>query len=162
MCNQNHSTAKTSSPIDCSDSLSWFGDLEQPEFDIQFFESALARNAQYVDVLRALAEQLSRKGLWTRSIQIEDRLIDLRPTDAIAHYNRACSLAMQGAATDAIDALERAIGLGYCDFTHLEVDPDLDSLRQIPGFDKLIRRCVRSSQQQQRACALSDARNFLE
>jgi hypothetical protein len=70
---------------------------------------------------------------------------------------------MQGAATDAIDALERAIGFGYCDFAHLEVDPDLDSLRQFPRFDALIRRCVRGSQkQQQRSCALSDARNFLE
>ena len=118
----------------------WFGNLDPIEFEIEFFERVLARSPDYVSVLRALGESLARKGLWERSLKVEERLIALRPGDGIAHYNLACSLAMQGAQNQAIDSLARAIDLGYRDFGHLEVDPDLESLRQLPAYRALVRR----------------------
>jgi tetratricopeptide (TPR) repeat protein len=119
---------------------SWFGNLGQADFEIEFFERILARRPDQVNVLRALGELLARKGLWERSLKVEERLIELRPQDGVAHYNLACSLAMQGAASQAIGALARAIDLGYRDFGHLEVDPDLDSLRHLPAYRALLRR----------------------
>ncbi|MEX2141846.1 MAG: hypothetical protein WD894_21450 [Pirellulales bacterium] len=119
---------------------SWFGDLDQADFEIEFLERILARAPGHVSVLRALGELLARKGLWERSLKVEERLIELRPEDGIAHYNLACSLAMQGAANQAIDALTRAIDHGYRDFGHLEVDPDLDGLRHLPAYRALLRR----------------------
>jgi tetratricopeptide (TPR) repeat protein len=118
----------------------WFGDLDQSDFEIAFFERILERRPNYVDVLRQLGELLARKGQWARSLQVEKRLIHLRPHDGIAHYNLACSLAMQGAAGQAIDALTRAIEHGYRDFSHLEVDPDLESLRHLPAYRSLVAR----------------------
>src|SRR5262245_14314151 len=100
----------------------WFGKLDQAEFEIDFFERILRRDPNYVPVLRALGELLARKGLWSRSLAVDQRLVELRPDDGIVHYNLACSLAMQGAAGQAIDALARAIAKGYRDFGHLEVD----------------------------------------
>jgi tetratricopeptide (TPR) repeat protein len=87
-----------------------------------------------------LGETLARKGYWGRSLEVEQRLIELRPYDGIAHYNLACSLAMQGAANQAVDALERAIHYGYRDFGHLEVDPDLDGVRHLPAYRALMQR----------------------
>ena len=119
---------------------SWFGDLDQTTFEIEFFDRVLARSPHQVNVLRALGELLARKGHWDRALQMEERLIALRPYDGIAHYNLACSLAMQGASRQAIDALARAIDFGYADFGHLEVDPDLDGLRHLPAYRALLRR----------------------
>jgi tetratricopeptide (TPR) repeat protein len=118
----------------------WFGRLDQTDFEIQFYENVLARSPDDVSVLRALGETLARKGYWGRSLEVEQRLIELRPYDGIAHYNLACSLAMQGAANQAVDALERAIHYGYRDFGHLEVDPDLDGVRHLPAYRALMQR----------------------
>jgi tetratricopeptide (TPR) repeat protein len=119
---------------------SWPGDRDQADFEIEFFEQVLSRSPDDINVLRALGEQLARKGLWERSLKVEEHLIRLRPEDGVAHYNVACSLAMQGAASQAIEALDRAIHCGYRDFGHLEVDPDLDSLRQLPAYRALLGR----------------------
>jgi hypothetical protein len=48
-------------------------------------------------------------------------------------------LARAGLPAEAIDSLTRAILLGYDDIAHLETDPDLDSLRDLPDFQELLR-----------------------
>ncbi len=58
----------------------------------------------------------------------------------MARYNLACSLAMRDAAEQSITELGLAIEYGYDDFSHLEVDPDLDSLRGLPGYQALMRQ----------------------
>ena len=120
--------------------IPWFGTLDQVDFEIEFYERVLARSPDHVSVLRALGELLARKGLWSRSLEVEQRLIQLRPRDGIAHYNLACSLAMQGEVSEAMSALVQAIDYGYRDFGHLEVDPDLESLRQLPAYRALMKR----------------------
>ena len=140
MSMDDYTTVKTAKPGSGRVSTPWFGELDQSDFEIDFYERILRRDPNYVIVLRALGELLARTGRWERSLEVDLRLTHLRPRDGIAHYNLACSLAMQGAATQAVDALARAIDYGYDDFGHLEVDPDLDSLRQLPAYRALLRQ----------------------
>jgi len=116
----------------------WFGGLSQLDFDIDFFEELLARNGDAVEVLRVLAELVSQKGLVKRAVELDRHLVEMLPDDFLARYNLACSLARAGRPEEAIDALSRAILLGYDDLAHLEVDPDLDSLRAHPEFRELL------------------------
>jgi len=116
----------------------WFGSLGQLDFDIDFFERLLARRVDAVDVLRILAELVSKKGDLQRAVELDGRLVELQPEDFLARYNFACSLARAGRAEDAIDALSRAILLGYDDLAHMETDPDLESLRSHPDFQALL------------------------
>ena len=101
----------------------WFGELNQLDFDIDFFEGLLSRNGDSVEVLRVLAELVSQKGLVKRAVELDRRLVEVLPNDFLARYNLACSLARAGRPDEAIDALSRAILLGYDDLAHLEVDP---------------------------------------
>lgn len=116
----------------------WFGTLGQLDFDIDFFERLLARKGDSIEVLRVLAELVSRKGLVGRAVELDRSLVRLLPQDDLARYNLACSLARAGQADEAIDALSRAILLGYDDLAHMEADPDLESLRGHPDFDALL------------------------
>ncbi len=118
--------------------LPWFGSLNQLDFDIGFFERLLARRNDSVDVLRVLAELVSRKGDVGRAVDLDARLVALLPEDFLARYNLACSLALAGRADEAIDSLSRAILLGYDDLAHMESDPDLESLHGHPDFQALL------------------------
>jgi len=118
----------------------WFGRLNQLDFDIDFFERLLFRNADSLEVLRLLAELVSKKGLVGRAVELDAKVVELLPDDCLARYNLACSLARAGRPDEAIDALSKAILLGYDDLAHVDVDPDLDSLRDLPEFRALLGR----------------------
>ena len=115
----------------------WFGNLSQLDFDVDFFEQLLSRNESDVEVLRVLAELVSKKGDVDRAVDLDQRLADLLPEDPLVRYNLGCSLARAGQNREAIASLSQAILLGYDDLAHLEVDPDLDSLRNDPEFRSL-------------------------
>ena len=117
---------------------SWFGSLGQLDFDIDFFERLLVRKPDSVEVLRILAELVSRKGDVRRAVDLDRRLVELLPQDFLARYNLACSLARAGRPDEAIESLSRAILLGYDDLAHMETDPDLESLRGHPDFQSLL------------------------
>jgi tetratricopeptide (TPR) repeat protein len=118
----------------------WFGRLSQLDFDIAFYESLLSRNGNSVEVLRVLGELLSEKGLVSRALELDERLVACLPSDFLARYNLACSLALAGRPAEAIDSLSEAIRLGYDDMAHMLVDPDLASLRGRPEFRALFGR----------------------
>jgi len=118
----------------------WFGTLCQLDFDIDFLERVIARNDRSVEALRALGELASRKGLHQRAVEVDKRLVACLPDDCLARYNLACSLAVAGHADDALECLAAAFRLGYDDVAHMEVDPDLASLRGRPEFRALLDR----------------------
>ncbi len=118
--------------------MAWFGSLGQLDFDIDFYERLLARKTDSIEVLRILAELVSRKGNMGRAVELDGRIVKLLPDDFLARYNLACSLARAGRADEAIDSLSRAILLGYDDIAHMETDPDLESLHGNPDFQALL------------------------
>jgi len=111
----------------------------QLDFEIRFLQGLMRRHPHYVDVLRLLGHHLTQKRRYREGLQIDSRLVQLRPRDPVAHYNLACSYALLGQTDEAIEALRRAIELGYRDFKHLKQDRDLDSIRNDPRFRQLLR-----------------------
>lgn len=114
-------------------------DQSQIDFEIDFFSGVLQRNPDYVDVLRVLGNLLTLKGRYTEGLQIDKRLTRLRPNDALAHYNLACSYALLKRSDLALKTLRRAVELGYHDFRYMREDRDLDSIRHDPRFRQLLR-----------------------
>jgi tetratricopeptide (TPR) repeat protein len=114
------------------------GDQNQLDFELEFFEGILSRNPDYVDVLRIMGNLLTLKGRYTDGMQIDKRLVGLRPTDPLAHYNLACSYALLKRPEQAIKTLRRAVELGYRDFRYMREDRDLDSIRHDSRFRKLL------------------------
>lgn len=111
----------------------------QIDFEIEFFGAILARRPDYVDVLRVMGNILTLKGLCVEGLKIDQRLVQLRPDDPLAHYNLACSYALTKRTDQAIRTLRRAIELGYRDFRFIHEDHDLDGIRQDPRFRQLLR-----------------------
>lgn len=114
---------------------------EQPQldFELDFFGAILGRHSTYIDVLRHHANNLTLKGRFADGLMVDQRLIQLKPADALAHYNLACSYALLKQPDLALKTLRRAVELGYRDFRYIREDRDLDSIRHDPRFRQLLR-----------------------
>jgi tetratricopeptide (TPR) repeat protein len=108
------------------------------EFLADFLGRSLARHPDNFEVLTELATLLTRLGRLEEGLAADQRLVRLAPRDPTVHYNLACSLALLGRSEAALDALGRAIALGYRDTEHLLGDDDLASLRTLPRFQTLL------------------------
>jgi tetratricopeptide (TPR) repeat protein len=114
-------------------------DGSQVDFELDFFGGILERCPDYVDVLRILGNLLTLKGRFADGLQIDRRLVQLRPSDPLAHYNLACSYALLKRPDQSLKTLRRAVELGYRDFRYMKEDHDLDSIRHDPRFRQLLR-----------------------
>lgn len=109
------------------------------DFEISFYEKVIREKPDYIDALIPLAEAYTKKGRYQEGLEIDKRLVKLRRSDPMIHYNLACSLALVGDSEDALLMLRRAIALGYRDLDHLRRDPDLKNLYGHPDFQELIK-----------------------
>jgi Flp pilus assembly protein TadD len=113
-------------------------DPNQFDFELAFYAGVLKKRPDYVDVLRAVGGLLTLKGMFAEGLKIDRRLARLRPADALAHYNLACSYARLKRANQSVKALRRAVELGYRDFRYIAEDADLDPIRDDPRFRELL------------------------
>ena len=62
------------------------------------------------------------------------------PGNQVLAYNLACALARNGRKAEAVKALAESVELGFKRLEHIRKDPDLDSLREEPGYKKVIEK----------------------
>jgi tetratricopeptide (TPR) repeat protein len=139
MAQQGKHSNEGSEPLSTSQTPVRATDQSQLDFELDFFGGVLASHPDYVDVLRVMGNLLTLKGRFAEGLNIDKRLVRLRPNDALAHYNLACSFALLKRPEQSIKTLRRAIELGYRDFRYMREDHDLDSVRHDPRFRQLMR-----------------------
>jgi len=111
----------------------------QVDFEMGFFGDILQRHPDYVDALRVMGTLLTMKGRHRDGLEVDRRLVRLRPKDALAHYNLACSYALLKRADQALLALRKALEMGYRDFRYMRQDRDLEYIRSDPRYKQLLR-----------------------
>jgi hypothetical protein len=108
------------------------------EFEIEFCRSILKRDRENLPVMEMLAGYLTRSGRIDEGLELDRRIVEMDPDNAISHYNLACSLALKRRVADAIASLRVALEQGYKDFEWLMKDPDLAGLHKHPAFSALV------------------------
>jgi tetratricopeptide (TPR) repeat protein len=126
-------------PTPAGSVVTHLADQSQMDFELGFYASILERHPDYVDVLRVMGNLLTLKGRFEEGLQIDRRLVALRPRDALAHYNLACSFALLKRPDLSLKTLRRAVELGYRDFRYMRGDKDLECIRHDPRFKQLLR-----------------------
>ena len=110
---------------------------EDLDFEISFYEQLLKKKPDFTNALIALGDAYTRKGRYKDGLEIDQRLVKLKPDDATVHYNLACSYSLLKMADPCISALRKAIHLGYHDFVFMQKDPDLEFIRKDPRFKEI-------------------------
>ena len=111
----------------------------QIDFELDFFPALLARRPDFVEVLKAHAKNLAQIRRHPEGLEYDRRITRLRPHDALARYNLACSLVLTRHVDEGMLELRRAVELGYRDFAFMMKDRDLDGIRRDPRFRALLR-----------------------
>ena len=113
--------------------------VDQRDLDtkIGFIEGLVRRDPNYVEALQMLGDHYTQRGRISEGLKVDERLARLEPSNPMVFYNLACSYSLSGELDQAVDALEKALQLGYRDFEWLAKDPDLKRLRSHVAFDDL-------------------------
>ena len=114
-------------------------DEKDLSFEISFFESVLRREPRHDAVIEILGGMYTKTGRIADGLRMDRRLVRLRPGDATAHYNLACSLALTQDYDKALKMLALAIQLGYNDANWMAKDPDLQCLKDHAAFAELLK-----------------------
>ena len=86
------------------------------------------------------AGALMRLGQPKQALERARRALAIDPEDAAVLYNVACVHALAGSNEEALDNLDKAIQNGFGHRDWLENDSELDSIREEPRFQALLRK----------------------
>ncbi len=109
------------------------------DFEIQFYENVLKGSPDFIEAMMALADLYTKKGLYREGLNLDERLSRLRPEDSVIFYNLACSYSLLNNSYAALNAIKKAIELGYDDFEHLYNDQDLANLLADAQFQQYLK-----------------------
>lgn len=85
-----------------------------------------------------LADFYTKDGFIAEGLALDQRIVQLLPDNAIAHYNLACSQCLSDQLPEALESLRCALQLGYTDIKWMCEDPDLKNLHGHPDFGALL------------------------
>jgi hypothetical protein len=104
------------------------------DVEIGFLQGLVGRDPEWVEALKLLGDDCTRRGHIREGLQVDERLARLCPGDPDVFYNLACSYARAEEYEQAFASLARAVKLGYDDFRWLAKDPDMANLRKHPLY----------------------------
>ena len=113
--------------------------VDQRDLDtkIGFIEGLVRRDPNYVEALQMLGDHYTQRGRISEGLKVDERLARLEPLNPLVFYNLACSYSLSGELDQAVDALEKALQLGYRDFewkrlrSHVAFDDLKNKIRQL-------------------------------
>lgn len=108
--------------------------LRNLDVEIGFLEGIVRRDPDYVEALQILGDDYTKRGRYNEGLEMDERLLRLRPDDPMVLYNLACSYSLTGRCDQAAETLKSALERGYEDLKWLAKDPDLDNLRKHPRW----------------------------
>ena len=112
---------------------------DDEEVELDFLERVRLRCPDYVPLLIPLGDLYTRRGRYQDGLDVDLHLVELCPDDPLVWYNLACSHSLTHALDEGMQALQRAVELGYTDVEYIREDRDLDALRSHPDFLQLMR-----------------------
>jgi tetratricopeptide (TPR) repeat protein len=108
---------------------------KKKDFEIKFYEGLLSKSPNFFNALATLGDVYTRKGFYEEGLEVDRKLVNLKPEDPVVHYNFACSLSLIGEIEEAFKELKKAVLFGYDDIAYILKDPDLGNLRKHSRFN---------------------------
>jgi len=112
------------------------------QIELSFLEGLAKRLPDNTDVLKSLADLYTKVGRYNNGLFLDEKLSRMCPEEEMVWYNLACSYALTEQVDKGIDALKKAIELGYDDIEWMKEDNDLTNLHVTAAFSKLLKSII--------------------
>lgn len=112
--------------------------LQSAKKELEFLKQVARRVPEDPEILRALAELYTTTGSYAEGLQADQRLSHLCADDPMVWYNLGCSFALTERPEEALEALSRALELGYDDYEWMKKDADLTMLHGDARFESML------------------------
>jgi tetratricopeptide (TPR) repeat protein len=103
---------------------------------VTHYRMALHHNKNFEEAYVNLSTAYLSGKKFSESRKTLSTLEEINPSNPSLHYNLACYHALTGQDGPALNALQRAVELGFKNFKSIETDPDLENLRSKPKFEQ--------------------------
>jgi tetratricopeptide (TPR) repeat protein len=121
---------------------------KKKDFEIKFYEGLLSKSPNFFNALATLGDVYTRKGFYEEGLEVDRKLVNLKPEDPVVHYNFACSLSLIGEIEEAFKELKKAVLFGYDDIAYILKDPDLGNLRKHSRFNDFFEKIKKIKDQE--------------
>jgi tetratricopeptide (TPR) repeat protein len=115
-------------------------EIRDLDIEIGFLQGLLARDANYLDVLRLLSDDYLLKGDFQKGLELDEKLIEIDSQNSQAFFNLACSYALTGQFRGAVDALSLAIDRGYEDWKWIAREASFEAFRQSSEYQEVLEK----------------------
>ncbi|MCD4658306.1 MAG: PDZ domain-containing protein [Planctomycetes bacterium] len=75
---------------------------------------------------------------YDEAIKYLEKILKVDPNNATAFYNIACIYALENKKKKALEYLKKSIVAGFVDWEHFQKDTDLDNMREMPEYKKMM------------------------
>ncbi|MBI4584620.1 MAG: hypothetical protein HY717_11450 [Planctomycetes bacterium] len=118
-------------------------------FELDLYSAFLKHEPDNLEILVEVGNLFTRLGKFKEGLKVDERLVKIKPKEALFHYNLACSQSLLGQIDHAIESLKRAIALGYRNFDYLVKDADLENARKDQRFQEVLKSVVQTKKRPQ-------------
>ena len=110
--------------------------LQQEKWDeaAKNYHKALNHNREFQETYINLSTAYLRAGKYGEALDTLKSLEAINPSAPLLHYNLACYYSLTEKTQASLDALKKAVDLGYKGFNEIQTDPDLENLRNDAEF----------------------------
>ncbi len=100
------------------------------------YKKALRHNKSFKEATINLSTAYMKNSNFEEALKILQKGMVLDSKNPHIHYNYACYYSLTGQSEASLEKLKTAIQFGFNNFKQIEIDPDLEKLRQSPEFKR--------------------------
>ena len=103
---------------------------------INNYKKALHHNKTFKEATINLSTAYMKNSNFEEALKTLEKGMVLDSKNPHIHYNYACYYSLTGQPATSLEKLKTAIQFGFNNFKQIEIDPDLEKLRQSPEFKR--------------------------
>lgn len=118
------------------------GHVRSREYDsaVGEYTKAIEQYPRYVMAYNDRAAVYARQTKFDKAKNDLTNALAIDPHNPVTYYNTAALYALQKQSSLSLEYLEKSLVLGFKDYDLLHADPDLNNIRKIPEFRKILER----------------------
>jgi len=104
------------------------------------FQMAFSLKPDFIQALNNIALIYFERKDYNKAIHVFHKALELQPANNVFYYNIGCLYSIQNKKNQSVEYLQKAVENGYDNLLKLRKDKDLENIRSMPEYKKLLEK----------------------